>query len=52
MAQLVTEGLTNKEIGERLSVSQNTIKTQLKSVFEKLGVNSRSLLKQHFDDES
>jgi LuxR family maltose regulon positive regulatory protein len=52
VAELVVEGLTNKEIGESLFVSQNTIKTQLKSVFEKLGVNSRSLLRQYFNEES
>lgn len=46
IAQLVAEGLTNKEISDKLSISQNTIKTQLKSIFTKLGVNSRVLLKQ------
>lgn len=46
IAGLAVEGLTNKEIGERLFISQNTVKTQLKSIFEKLGVNSRALLKQ------
>ncbi len=47
IARLAAEGFSNKVIGERLFISQNTVKTQLKSVFEKLGVNSRSLLKQH-----
>lgn len=52
VAQLAAEGLSNKGIGEKLFISQNTVKTQLKSVFEKLGVNSRSLLKQYFDEKS
>lgn len=50
IAQLAAEGFSNKGIGERLFISQNTVKTQLKSVFEKLGVNSRSLLKQYFEE--
>lgn len=50
IAQLAAEGFSNKGIGERLFISQNTVKTQLKSVFEKFGVNSRSLLKQYFDE--
>lgn len=49
IAQLAAEGFSNKGIGERLFISQNTVKTQLKSVFEKLGINSRSLLKQYLD---
>lgn len=48
IAQLAADGLNNKEIGERLYISPNTVKTLLKSIFEKLGVNSRALLKQYF----
>lgn len=46
IAELAAEGYTNKEISEKLYISQNTIKTQLKAVFEKLEINSRALLKQ------
>lgn len=49
IAQLAAEGYSNKVIGERLFISTNTVKTQLKSVFEKIGINSRSLLKQYFE---
>ena len=49
IARMAAEGCSNREIGERLFISQNTVKTQLKSVFEKLGVNSRALLKQRLD---
>lgn len=38
---LIAEGLSNKEIGERLFVSENTVKTHSSRVFEKLGVNRR-----------
>ncbi|AET70827.1 ATP-dependent transcriptional regulator [Desulfosporosinus orientis DSM 765] len=51
IAQLAADGLSNKEIGERLYISINTVKTQLKSIFEKLGVNSRALLKQEFKEK-
>ena len=50
IAQLAAEGFSNKGIGERLLISQNTVKTQLKSVFEKFGVSSRTLLKQYLDE--
>ena len=43
---LAVEGLTNKAIGARLLISENTVKTQLKSAFEKLGVKTRVFLKQ------
>lgn len=40
--RLVAEGLTNREVAARLSVSENTIKTHLARIFEKLGTTSRS----------
>jgi len=39
---LVSEGRTNKEIGEDLSLSDNTVKNYLGTVFEKLNVKRRS----------
>jgi DNA-binding CsgD family transcriptional regulator len=38
---LIAEGLSNKEIGERLFISENTIKTHSSRLFEKLGVARR-----------
>ena len=49
IARLAAEGFSNKQIGKTLFISENTVKTQLKSVFEKLGVNSRTLIKQNID---
>ena len=49
IAYLAAQGLSNKEIGKRLYISENTVKTQLKSVFKKLGINSRALLKEWFE---
>jgi LuxR family maltose regulon positive regulatory protein len=39
---LLATHLSFREIGERLCVSRNTIKTQAVSVYRKLGVSSRS----------
>ncbi len=39
---LLAQGLTNKEIAEKLFITTNTVKRHLKAVFEKLGVHTRS----------
>jgi two-component system response regulator DevR len=39
---LVSEGLTNKEVGEQLNLSENTVKNYLVNVFDKLRVKRRS----------
>jgi DNA-binding NarL/FixJ family response regulator len=38
---LIAEGLSNREIGERLFVSENTVKTHSSRLFVKLAVNRR-----------
>ncbi len=40
--RLVAEGHPNKQIAWRLTLSVDTIKAQLKSIFEKLGVHDRT----------
>ncbi len=40
--RLVAEGLTNRAIGERLHVSEPTVKTHLVHAFGKLGVDDRT----------
>lgn len=39
--RLLVEGLSNKKMARRLSVSENTVKTHLANVYGKLGVNNR-----------
>jgi DNA-binding NarL/FixJ family response regulator len=39
---LVIEGYTNSEVAGRLGMSPNTVRTHLRSLFEKLGVSNRS----------
>lgn len=40
--RLMADGLSNKEIGVELSISERTVKTHLAHLFEKLGVTSRT----------
>jgi RNA polymerase sigma factor (sigma-70 family) len=39
---LLAQGLTNKEIAEKLVITTNTVKRHLKAIFEKLNVHTRS----------
>jgi DNA-binding CsgD family transcriptional regulator len=41
VAHLVAEGLTNREVAERLFVSPHTVSSHLRHVFAKLGITSR-----------
>lgn len=40
--RLLSEGLANKEIAQRLFVSQKTVKTHVSHIFQKLGVSDRT----------
>jgi len=40
----LAEGLTNREIGQRLYISKTTVASHLRSVFRKVGVSSRTEL--------
>lgn len=40
--RLIADGYTNKEIGARLSISEETIKSQVRSILSKLNANDRT----------
>jgi two-component system nitrate/nitrite response regulator NarL len=42
--RLVSEGLSNKEIGRRLNVADGTIKVHLHHIFQKLDISNRTVL--------
>ncbi len=52
VAQLAAQGLTNREIGERLYLSHRTVGSHLYRVFPKLGVRTRSQLHLALDSSS
>ncbi|MGW4802234.1 helix-turn-helix transcriptional regulator, partial [Nonomuraea sp. NPDC004297] len=50
IVRLAGQGLTNKEIGERLFLSHRTVSSHLYRIFPKLGVSNRAQLHAFADD--
>jgi DNA-binding NarL/FixJ family response regulator len=42
LLRLLAEGLSNKSIAQKLSLSENTVKYHLKNILQKLGVHNRT----------
>jgi DNA-binding CsgD family transcriptional regulator len=49
IARMAAEGLTNREIGERLYLSHRTIGSHLYRIFPKLGITSRAQLRDSLE---
>ena len=45
IAQLAADGLTNREIGQKLYLSHRTVGSHLYRIFPKLGVTGRAQLR-------
>jgi DNA-binding CsgD family transcriptional regulator len=41
VALLVSDGLRSREVAERLGIASQTVKSHLKTIFDKLGVRNR-----------
>lgn len=48
VAKLAALRMTNKEIADKLFIAESTVKSNLKTIFNKLEINSRSELKDYF----
>ena len=44
---LVSCGFTNEQIGEKLDISELTVKTHLRNIYSKIGVHDRAQLVSH-----
>lgn len=42
IAEMIVAGASNKEIAARFAITENTVKTHLKNIFDKLGVGDRT----------
>ena len=47
IVRMITQGLRNKVIAERLSISEGTVKIHLHNVYDKLGLDGRLELMLH-----
>ena len=49
--KMVAEGLSNKQIGEKLFITEGTVKVHLHNIFKKLQVNSRVALLRYAQEK-
>jgi len=51
ITRMIARGLGNREIGEKLFISEGTVKTHLHTIFEKLGIKSRLQLANYAQEK-
>jgi DNA-binding NarL/FixJ family response regulator len=47
VVRLIAEGLSNKQIADRLQLSDKTVKNHVANIFSKLGVTARTQIAIH-----
>ena len=52
IAGLAAQGYRNSEISQKLHISENTVKSHLKIIFRKLGIDRRNYLKEALERHS
>lgn len=52
VAEQVAQGLTNKEVARKLSITERTVKAHLGAIFRKLGIRDRVQLVLHLKSQS
>lgn len=52
IAGLAAQGYRNSEISQKLHISENTVKSHLKIIFRKLGIDRRNYLKEALEHHS
>ena len=50
VAALICVGHTNREIARQLNISISTVKTHIRYILQKFGLNGKDQLRQYFDD--
>ena len=50
VAALICRGYTNREIARQLHISISTVKTHIRYILPKFGLNSKDQLRQYFED--
>jgi DNA-binding NarL/FixJ family response regulator len=50
VARIVADGLTNKQIADRLFLSERTVETHITNILNKLGLNSRTQISRSIAD--
>jgi len=51
IVRMVASGLGNREVGEKLFISEGTVKTHLHTIYEKLGIRSRVQLANYAQEK-